>query len=276
MNEALIFLAAPMALAVMLVGIHAYLGLHVLARDVIFVDISLSQVAALGGALALFYSGEGDRALSLTLSLSLCLIVALLLSLLRHYEKKISQEALIGITYALASGSLILVMDRLPHGGEHLKEALIGNILYVTWPQVLETGLIYAAIGLIHFFYRHQFWASSRNQQRSFFWDFIFYLLFGVVITFSTHHAGVLVVFSILVVPAAMACRLYSSVKNRLMFAWFFGVFGVLVSFLASYKYDMPAGAAIVTILTGSFFMMLLFLILNEQFRAKKTSRSIK
>ncbi len=272
MNEALIFLAAPMTLAIMLVGIHAYLGLHVLARDVIFVDISLSQVAALGGALALFYSGEAehDHILGLTLSLTLCLLVAFLLSILRHYEKKISQEALIGITYALASGSLILVMDRLPHGGEHLKEALIGNILYVTWPQVLETGLIYLVIGLIHFFYRHQFWASSRNLQKSFFWDFIFYFLFGVVITFSTHHAGVLVVFSILVVPAAMACRVHSSVKNRLSFAWFFGVFGVLISFLAAYKYDLPAGAAIVTILTGSFFVILLFLLLTEQIRSKK------
>ena len=114
MNEALIFLAAPIALAIMLVGIHAYLGLHVLARDVIFVDISLSQVAALGGAVALFYGDEHDHALSLGLSLILCLLVAFLLSLLRHYEKKISQEALIGITYALASGALILVMDRLP------------------------------------------------------------------------------------------------------------------------------------------------------------------
>ena len=267
MSEALIFLAAPMFLAVMLVGIHAYLGLHVIARDVIFVDISLSQVAALGGALALFYSGEGDRALSLTLSLVLCLGVALLLSLLRHYEKKVSQEALIGITYALASGSLILVMDHLPHGGEHLKEALVGNILYVTWPQVLETALVYSVIGLIHYFCRHQFWASSYNQQKSFFWDFIFYLLFGVVITFSTHHAGVLVVFSILVVPAALACRLYSTVQSRLLFAWFFGVLGVLGSFFASYKYDLPAGAAIVTLLTAAFFITLLFLILYEKRR---------
>ncbi len=265
MNETLIFLAAPITLSILLVGIHAYLGLHVLARDVIFVDISLSQVSALGGALALFYSTEHDHALSLSLSLVLCLIVAFLLSLLRHYEKNISQEALIGITYAFASGALIIVLDRLPHGGEYLKEALIGNILYVTWPQVLETGLIYAVIGLIHYVFRRKFWESSRQHLKSFFWDFIFYLLFGIVITFSTHHAGVLVVFSILVVPAALACRIFSSIKNRLLLAWAFGLLAILISFLVSYKYDLPAGASIVTILTTGFFLSLLFLIVRER-----------
>jgi zinc/manganese transport system permease protein len=263
-TDALIFLAPPMVLAILLVGIHAYLGLHVLARDVIFVDISLSQVAALGGALSLFFVEEKDRTVSLAISLVLCLIVAFLLSLLRHYEKKISQEALIGITYALASGSLILVVDKLPHGGEHLKEALVGNILFVTWPQVLETAIIYAVIGMIHFIWRRQFWAASNGTKKSFFWDFLFYLLFGVVITFSTHHAGVLVVFSILVVPAALACRLFSGVARRLAFAWIFGALGVLISFLITYKFDLPAGAGIVTTLTAGFFVILATLNIFE------------
>jgi zinc/manganese transport system permease protein len=261
------FLAAPMALTLLLVAIHAYLGLHVLARDVIFVDISLSQVAALGVGLSQLYLVSDESPLSIAFALGLCLLVSFLLSLVRRYEKKISQEAVIGITYALASASLILVMDRLPHGAEHLKSSLVGNILFVTWPHVLETFIIYALIGLIHYKYRKQFWAMSKGQSKSFLWDFLFYFLFGVVITFSTHHAGVLVVFAILVVPAALATRFAQTLKNQLAIAWSFGVLGILLAFLLSTKMDWPAGAGIVTTLTASFFVILLGRILYERLR---------
>jgi zinc/manganese transport system permease protein len=258
--EVIHFLAAPFALAVLLVGIHAYLGLHVLEREVIFVDISLSQVAALGSAVSLFFvhESEGGGGLALTLSLSFCLFVSFALALLRRFEKSISQEALIGMTYALASGTLILVADKLPHGAEHLKEALVGNILFVTWPQVLETFVIYSAIGIAHWVFRHQFWQASKGIKGMFWWDFLFYFLFGIVITFSTRHAGVLVVFSILVAPAALASRYFKSVPSRLGLAWVVGVGGLLLSFLLSYYFDLPSGAAIVCTLTGLFFFALL------------------
>ncbi len=261
----IVFLAAPFTLSILLVGIHAYLGLHVLQRDVIFVDISLSQVAALGGAISLFVTADEESSLSVAFALGLCLIVAFALSLFRHFEKKISQEAIIGITYALASGTLILVLDRLPHGGEHLKTALVGNILYVTWHQVLITAIIYAAIGLIHFAFRKRFWAITKGTQKSLWWDFLFYFLFGVVITFSTHHAGVLVVFSILVVPAALACRFVNSVAKRLAYAWLFGVIGILLAFFLATHFDLPAGAAIVSTLTGGFFVVLTSRLLYEK-----------
>lgn len=257
--EALQFLAAPFFLAILLVGIHAYLGLHVLEREVIFVDISLSQVAALGSAVSLFFAREeGGGVLAMTLSLSFCLVVSFALALLRHYEKSISQEALIGMTYALASGALILVADKLPHGAEHLKEALVGNILFVTWPQVLETLGIYTLIGLAHWVFRKQFWQASRGGEGLFWWDFLFYLLFGIVITFSTRHAGVLVVFSILVAPAALASRYTKSLALRLCIAWVVGTLGLLLSFALSYILDLPSGATIVCTLTTLFFLALL------------------
>lgn len=269
MSEMITFLFAPFVLAILLVGIHAYLGLHVLQRDVIFVDISLSQVAALGGALSLFFADSDDGTLCVLFSLVLCLFVALGLSLLRRFERKISQEAIIGITYALAGGALILAVDRLPHGGEQLKTALVGNILFVTWPQVLQTALVYLAVGIIHFIFRRRFWAISRGQEKSVLWDFIFYFLFGVVITFSTHHAGVLVVFSILVVPAALACRYVNDVMPRLMLAWGLGLAGVALAFLLSVRYDLPAGAAIVSTLTGCFFVILGGSLVLERLTAK-------
>ncbi|MBC7753661.1 MAG: metal ABC transporter permease [Moraxellaceae bacterium] len=261
--QALEFLAAPMVLAALLVLIHAYLGLHVLEREVIFVDISLSQVAALGGAVSLFFvSEEGGGMLALSLSLSFCLVTSLALALLRHYEKSISQEALIGMSYALASGAMILVADKLPHGSEHLKESLIGNILFVTWPQVLQTFLIYAAIGLVHWFFRKQFWQASRGEKGVFWWDFLFYFLFGIVITFSTRHAGVLVVFSILVAPAALASRFFPGKKTslwpKLVLAWGVGILGLFLSFILSYNADLPTGATIVCTLTTLFFLALL------------------
>lgn len=267
MIEAIHFLAAPAVLALLLVGIHAYLGLHVLTRDVIFVDIGLSQVAALGAAISMFFVPEGEGRLSIFCSLGLCLVVALVLALLRRFEKKLSQEVLIGMTYALASGLLILVADKLPHGTEHLKHALIGNILFVSWEQVLETFVIYAVVGAIHWIFRKQFWASSRAESGSFFWDFFFYVLFGVVITFSTHHAGVLVVFAVLVAPAALASRFFRSMSARLVWSWLLGVLGVLAAFLISYIYDFPAGAAIVTVLTAGFFGVLFSAQLFERIR---------
>ena len=161
------------------------------------------------------------------------------------------------MTYALASGLLILVADKLPHGTEHLKHALVGNILFVTWDQVLETLAVYLAIGVLHFIFRRQFWASSRGEAESFVWDFFFYVLFGIVITFSTHHAGVLVVFAILVAPAALAVRFFAGLSKRLMAAWAIGMSGVLAAFAISYRLDLPAGAAIVSVLTLGFFVVL-------------------
>ncbi|MBN8536678.1 MAG: metal ABC transporter permease [Deltaproteobacteria bacterium] len=261
--QAIEFLAAPFALAILLVGIHAYLGLHVLKRDVIFVDISLSQVAALGSAVSLFFVHEGDgAALALTLSLTFCLATSFALALLRHHEKSVSQEALIGMTYALASGALILVADKLPHGSEHLKEALIGNILFVTWPQVLQTFSIYSVIGVIHWIFRKQFWQATYGKEGMFWWDFLFYFLFGIVITFSTRHAGVLVVFSILVAPASLAMRFFpgnnGKLASRLSLSWIFGTIGLGLAFLLSYNLDLPSGASIVCTLTSLFFLALL------------------
>lgn len=269
MINALAFLSAPIAMAVLLVGIHAYLGLHVLSRDVIFVDIGLSQVAALGAAISMFFVPEGEGPLGLAFSLVLCLIVALFLSLLRKYEKRLSQEVLIGMTYAMASGLLILVADKLPHGTEHLKHALIGNILFVNWHQVIETLIVYSGVGVVHWIFRKQFWATSTDKNSSFFWDFLFYVLFGVVISFSTHHAGVLVVFAILVAPAALANRFFKTIKDRLLASWGVGLFGILSAFFLSYTLDLPAGATIVALLTMIFFIVLVAVLISENYSAR-------
>ena len=265
--QSLEFLLAPMAFVVLLIGIHSYLGLHVLARDVIFVDISLSQVAALGAGFGHLYFGEDAPEIALAFSLSLCLAVALILALFRKTEKKISQEAIIGVTYAMSSGLLLLVLNQLPHGAEHLKTSLIGNILFVTWKEVLQTMLVYGLVGTILFKIHNYIWHQSNQGNGSFLWDFLFYFLFGVVITFSTQHAGVLVVFTVLVVPAAISSRFLSRFKNKLLLSWLIGVLGVLLAFLLSLKFDWPPGAGIVTTLSSLFFIIMILGNLYEKSR---------
>jgi len=249
--EAIHFLAAPFAMCLLLVGIHCYLGLHVLARGVVFVDLSLAQVASLGASLALLINPEDHHSpLSYGISLAATFIAAGVFSFARKFEKQISQEALIGITYAFASAAVVLVIDRLAHGAEHLKEALVGELLWVSWADVLRTLCIYSVVAAVHWIFRAKFLRSSFEQNESGFWDFLFYALFGVVITSSTSIAGVLLVFSFLIVPSVMSTLFFKKISHRLAFGW---ISGALVSFLGmwlSYALDLPVGALLVVLFT--------------------------
>lgn len=253
MSEAILFLSAPFVMCLILVGIHCYLGLHVLARGVIFVDLSLAQVAGLGATLALLLDFEHKSVGSYFISLGVTFLAAGFFALARRYEKLFPQEALIGIVYAFASAGVILVVDRLAHGAEHIKELLVGQILWVTWDEVFKTAIIYGVVGLIHFIYRKQLLAASfatTKSSETFKWDFLFYALFGVVITSSSSMAGVLQVFAFLIVPSIVATMFFSTVKSRLIFGWIFGSVLSLFALIASHKFDLPAGALIVVSFT--------------------------
>jgi zinc/manganese transport system permease protein len=251
--EVVEFLAAPFVMCLLLVGIHCYLGLHVLARGVVFVDLSLAQVASLGATLALLIDPEHHHSeLGYLISLGATLIAAALFALARRYERHISQEALIGITYAFASAAVVLVVDRLAHGAEHLKEALVGQILWVGWSDVYKTFGVYALVGWIHWVFRAKFIRGSFTEDKAHgFWDFLFYALFGVVITSSTSIAGVLLVFSFLIVPAVLSTLFYSTLKARLAFGWISGAIVSLVGMVVSYKFDLPVGALLVVLMTS-------------------------
>jgi zinc/manganese transport system permease protein len=259
MTELLTFLAAPIAMAVLLVGLHAYLGLHVLEREVVFVDIGLAQISALGTLLCQIFFHEYNKPISLISSFALCLLVSFFLAYHRKAQKSISQEVLVAMVYALASGLTILITDRIPHGVEHLKHTLVGNILFVSWESVLVTLVIYSLVGSIHWLYREQFWKATRGESSGILWDFFFYALFSLVITISTMHAGVLVVFAILMAPAALARSLFQKINQQMMAAWIFGILGIFISFGLSSIYDLPAGASITSILSAVFLGSLLF-----------------
>lgn len=248
------FLAAPFAMCLLLILIHCYLGLHVLARGVVFVDLSLAQVASFGATLALLIDPEHQSNWGYVVSLSCTFIAAGLFAFARRFEKRLPQEALIGITYAFASAAVVLVIDRLAHGAEHLKEALVGQILWVSWHDVGRTAIIYALVGGVHWVFRKRFLESSFHHdesKKSALWDFLFYALFGVVITSSTSIAGVLLVFSFLIVPAVMSTLFFTTIRARLLYGWISGAVLSLVGMWISYRLDLPVGAVLVVLFTA-------------------------
>jgi len=251
MSEFLLFMSAPFAACLVLVGIHAYLGLHVLQREVIFVDLALAQVAALGGTLAFLFGHELGGGTSYLSSLGATFLGAAIFSLTRVRQGRIPQEAIIGIVYAVSAAAGVLALDRAPHGAEHLKDLLVGSILWVNWEDVLKTGAIYAGVGLFHWIFRRRFLALSfgnaEDQGWSVrLWDFLFYASFGFVITSSVQIAGVLLVFSFLIVPAVCAALFADGIGRRLAIGWGVGFAVSALGCSLSYLADLPTGATVV------------------------------
>lgn len=255
--EVLLFLIPPLVACLVLTGIHAYLGIHVLARGVIFVDIALAQIAAVGTTVAFLTGHDIHGATAYFYSLGFTFLGAAVFALSRDLRKRVPQEAFIGITYAVASAVAILIVDKAPQGTEHIKQMLIGDLLWVTPGHVALTAGIYSAIGLFHFFFRKKFLllsfepeAADSNRRSALLWDLAFYMSFGFVITSSVQIAGVLLVFSFLIVPAVFAAMFVDSgrIGRRLVLSWAFGSLVSLLGIAASYLFDLPTGAAIVAV----------------------------
>jgi zinc/manganese transport system permease protein len=252
----LTFLAAPFVASLILTGIHAYLGVHVVERGVIFVDLSLAQIAALGATMAIFLPGSnGDPHAPIVywISLAFTFIGAALFSTIRSRRARIPQEAIIGICYAVASAAAILAMSKATSESEHLKDMLVGNILAVSWPEVGKTAALYGAIGLFHFIFRDKFLTISMDPQRAEaegmsikLWDFLFYASFGFVVTSSVSIAGVLLVFCYLIVPSVAAMLFADNIGRRLAIGWSMGTLVSALGVYLSLRLDLPTGATIV------------------------------
>jgi zinc/manganese transport system permease protein len=250
------FLAAPFAASLILTGIHAYLGVHVVERGVIFVDLSLAQIAALGATIAVLMPstfGDPHHPHVYWFSLGFTFLGAAIFSLVQGHRARIPQEAIIGISYAVASAAAILAMSHSTSQAEHLKDMLVGNILAVSWDEVLHTAGLYGVIGVFHYLLRGRFLLISVDRQRALregmsvrFWDFLFYASFGFVVTSSVSIAGVLLVFCYLIVPSVAAMLFAHRIGPRLAIGW---VMGTVVSMLGMYfsvVFDLPTGATIV------------------------------
>ena len=260
------FLAAPFAASLILAGIHAYLGVHVVERGVIFVDLSLAHIAVLGASIALVMpQGGGDPHAPFVywLSLGFTFVGAAVFSVIRGQKARIPQEAIIGICYAVASAGAILAMSKAPSESEHLKDMLVGNILAVSWPEVGRTALLYGAIGVFHFVFRKPFLAISTSHGQASvpglsvrWWDFLFYASFGFVVTSSVSIAGVLLVFCYLIVPSVGAMLYAERIGRRLAIGWVMGAVVSAVGVFLSLKLDLPTGATIVCTFGAALALM--------------------
>ena len=250
----------PLAMCLVLGGIHGYLGIHVLSRKVIFVDLALAQIAALGAVCAnlLGYDVEHSPAAVYLVSLAFTFLGAGLFAWTRLRRQAVPQEALIGISYATASAIALMLLAKAPGESEHIKTMLAGNILLVTWPAVAETTGIYAMVGVFHFAFRRPFLEISQDPAAAMsagrnvrVWDFFFYATFGVVITSSVAVAGVLLVFSFLVVPAVIAFLYSERLNARLAIAWCVAGAASLIGIVLSYSADMPMAPSVVVSLAA-------------------------
>ena len=250
------FLAAPFVASLVIAGIHAYLGVHVVERGVIFVDLSLAQIAAFGATIALLMpwsNGDPHGNAAYWTSLAFTVIGAAIFATIRGHRARIPQEAIIGISYAVASAATILAISKSTSEGEHLKDMLVGNILAVSWTEVWQTAALYVVIGAFHFIFRRRFLAISLDPERAEaegislrLWDFLFYVSFGFVVTRSVSIAGVLLVFCYLIVPSVGAMLYADTIGKRLTIGWSMGAIVSALGVYLSLQLDLPTGATIV------------------------------
>jgi zinc/manganese transport system permease protein len=270
--EILPFLLAPFVASLILTGIHAYLGVHVVERGVIFVDLALAQIAALGATVAIVVGMDPHGRGSYWISLGFTFLGAAIFALARTRRGHIPQEAFIGIAYAVASAAAILLMSKATGETEQLKDMLVGNILAVSWAEVRKTAILYGAVGIFHYIFRKKFLQISMHhddaEKLNFnvrFWDFLFYASFGFVVTSSVAIAGVLLVFCYLIVPSVGAMLFADRIGPRLAIGWTMGTLVSALGVMLSVKIDTPTGATIVVTFGGVLILMfLLHLILHH------------
>jgi zinc/manganese transport system permease protein len=261
--EILLFLKWAFLASLILTGIHAYLGVHVVERGVIFVDLALAQIAALGAVVAILINMDPHGTGSYWISLAFTFLGAAIFAFVRGRRLHIPQEAIIGISYAVASGAAVLAMSKATGETEHLKDMLVGNILAVSGPEVARTAALYAVIGAFHFIFRKKFLLISTNPKEAEaqglsirFWDFLFYASFGFVVTSSVAIAGVLLVFCYLIVPSVGAMLFADRIGTRLAIGWTMGTLVSALGVWLSVEADLPTGATIVCTFGGVLIVM--------------------
>ena len=242
-------LLAPIAAALVILSIHAYLGLHVLARGVIFVDLAFAQIAALGATAGLLVGLEPGTPGSWFWAFGATLIGAFLFSVSRMEDSPIDQEAIIGITFVVSSAAVLLLASFTAEGAEHVSETLTGTLIWAGWREVVILGAVYAAIGAFHWVFRRRLLAASfqphaESKLRT--WDFLFYVTLGLVISFSVEIAGVLLVFSSLVIPGVIAFFFTTDFSKALMLAWLAGSIAVIGGISGSFVLDVTTGPFLV------------------------------
>lgn len=240
---------APLAVGLIIVAMNAYFGLHIIRRGVIFVDLAFAQIAALGSTVGLLVGVHTGEPVSWALTFAFTVLGAIIFAFTRMEESIVPQEAIIGIAYVVASALVILLTSFTAEGAEHVKETLTGSLIWTTWPTVGIVAAAYVVIGAFHYFTRDRmrmitFFPEQATRLRL--WDFVFYLTFGVAVTFSVTIAGVLLIFSTLVIPATIAFLFTSNFNRALLIAWATGAAALGAGIWGSVVWDVTTGPLLV------------------------------
>jgi zinc/manganese transport system permease protein len=255
------FLLYPFLACLLLIGIHAYFGIHILERGIIFVDLALAQFIGIGIALSFLLGGERH----VLLSLIFAMIGALILAFSKRAAKYVNIEAFIGVLYIFSVSAAILILDRSPHGLEEFKTIINGNIIWVTPEEILSTFIVYGLVGALHVVLRKQFFALTFEGKGSFWLELLFFASFAVVLVKSVQIAGILQVFSFLVIPALIGRTFFREPFKVLMTGWLLGVIVSIGGIFLSYKFDIPTAPVIVVSLSIIFFFLLAIRAWNKR-----------
>jgi len=284
MPDALVIMFAPFLACLTLVGIHGYFGIHVLKREIIFIDIAMAQIAALGGIVHMLFPPEVTTEWGITaytqeafipyvtyfFSLLFVMIAAAVFTYLKSEKLYISLEALIGITFAVATTGAVILIDVGAGGDVHVHDMLVGSILWVKWSQILKSFIVYSIIGAFHYRFRHKFLSISEDYQKAKekginvrLWDFLFYFTLGIVVIHSVAIGGILVVFSFLIIPASISVLFSQNWSTRIMIAWIGGTIVTMLGLYFSWKIDVPSGPSVILFLGVFLFLALIVKALN-------------
>lgn len=257
MLEVIQFLTPPFVACTSMLLLFGYLGMHVLQREIIFIDIALAQIAAVGGTFAVVvFALEDHDLMTLIIAFGFTVLASLFFANIHKKICQISQEAIIGVSYAIAAAAALFILALSAGGDVHMEHMLTGSILWASWNDILFCGVLFGAVGLFHWIFRKRFQELSRTynschkrMKQESFWDFMFYLSMGLVITFSVKIAGVLVIFSFLIIPATLSAFFSQSWKKRLFITWGIGIVCILLGLVFSYSLDFSCGPSVVSFL---------------------------
>src|SRR5262249_28802555 len=249
LEEVLAFAALPLAAAIVFTGIHTWFGLQVLRRNVVFADLALAQVSALGATVAVVAGHAVSSAAGYAYALIFTAVGAVLLTASRGIARNVRQEAFIGVLYVVATAATVLVVDRSPQGAEHVKRMLVGSILSVSADEVIKFTILYGLIGAFHWMVRRPLLRAADDTFSgggTVLWDLVFYLSFGVVVTSSVGTAGVLLVFCFLIVPALIGSLFSPHIGTALAIGGAAGAAASAAGIFGSFLLDAPTGAVTV------------------------------
>ncbi|MBN2633256.1 MAG: metal ABC transporter permease [Bacteroidales bacterium] len=280
------FMFAPLVASLLLIFITVYFGIHVIEREIIFIDIALAQIAALGSAVSLVIkniSGEAaghDHDSRTLLAYLFCVGAAFLFTILKNKKIRIPLEAVIGIAYAVATTSAVIILDKGAGSDVHIHDMLTGSILWVTWPQIIRLSVVVVLTGGFHYIFRERFRKVTLSYhgvdtglKNPKLWDFIFYMTFGIVIVEAVNIGGILTIFAFLIIPSSISALFAKRWTTRILIGFLVGGISTLLGLYLSWNMDIPCSPAIILFLGAGLLVAVGLRAINKLFSHQRQSR---